>query len=149
MDNRRVIKETIDKVDWEFVLWSCVRLEHKLKNIKLTKKELIDDLVSLLDSTLKNKRPQTVTNLWSIRVEYLDKDCMVEIAFTPLIIWVDTLEVKASTEDEVKIKDLQKKIDIFVEDEDYLRADKLAKSLNKYKEPKPYKNKIKTKKDKK
>jgi hypothetical protein len=133
MDKNTLIHNVVKQVEWDFILHILSEMKYTLKDKKLTKKQLVDDLIMHLEATLNDKKNKLVTDIWTINCEYDDNTdyIFVEVLFTPIVIWADTEKKKHYTND--KIKRLEQRLELAVLSEQYEKASKIKKTLDKIK----------------
>lgn len=134
MDKNTLIHNVIKQVKWDFVLSILTESNYTLTNKKLTKKQLVDDLIMHLEAVITNKKNRLVTDIWIINCVYDDNDTdyvFVEVLFTPIRIWADSKKEKCYKDDE--ILRLEKRLELAVQLEQYEKASEIKKTLDKMK----------------
>lgn len=130
MDRGKIIYNVLKQVDWDFI-FSCVKhIDFNLHKTKITKSDLILDLTDMLKNVLVTRKTRLVTDIWTITCEYSGKDqACIEVVFTPIIIWSDNFDTKKSPK--VRENRLKERLELALEIEDYHKAAKIQKSLDK------------------
>src|SRR4051812_41272492 len=127
MENKeKTIHNVIKQVNWELVL-------HNVKQLNLgkqiTKLELVEELAEILNNVIISDKTHLVTDLWTISYEKSDEgNFILEVMFTPIIIWIDTFSKNNKKQ---KVNKLEQRLKLALEIEDYEKASKIKKSLEK------------------
>lgn len=129
MRKEKIIHRIIQQVNWEFVVAST-NLLHFKKGKKFTKTELVEELTDLIKNVIETNKRHLVTDFWSINFEQSEngEDFILEVIYTPMIAWVDTFKKSVKKEKEGR---LQQRLKLALEIEDYEKANKIQKDLEK------------------
>lgn len=125
MKKEKMINNIIKAVNWELVLYNVNKITEK----KATKLQLVEELSDLLNNVILTKKSQLITDFWVISYEKDEnEDYILEVMFTPIVVWVDTFN---QTNKNTQISRLEQRLQLALEIEDYRKAEKIKKSLDK------------------
>ncbi len=126
MEKEKMIHSVITKVNWELVLLNMKQLN---PGKQITKLQLVEELTEMLNNVITTDKRQFVTDVWAISYERdEDGEYILEVMFTPVIVWIDTL---AKNNRRNKVNRLEQRLKLALEVEDYMAAAKIKKSLEK------------------
>jgi hypothetical protein len=122
----KAIHSIINQVNWELVLYNVKQLNFGKQT---TQKQLVEELVEILNNVIITDKKRLVTDLWTITFERAnDGNFILEVMFTPIIVWMDTFSKNNKKE---KVNRLEQRLKLALEIEDYEKASKIKKSLEK------------------
>lgn len=122
----KAIHTVINQVNWELVLYNVKQLNFGKQT---TQKQLVEELVEILNNVIITDKKRLVTDLWTITFERAnDGNFILEVMFTPIIVWMDTFSKNNKKE---KVNRLEQRLKLALEIEDYEKASKIKKSLEK------------------
>ena len=125
MNKGKVIHKILKQIDWDLVLHCSRKLN--LVSPKTTKADLIADLQLIVQNALETKKTVVATDQWVIYCELEEDNVCVEVVYTPMVVWADTLPSRNSKKS--KIARIEDKLSLALEIENYEEADRLKKSI--------------------
>lgn len=124
MEREQIIYSAINQINWDVVLYNVKQLNLRTKP---TKNKLVEELTEILNNVIIAEKKFLVTDLWTITYDQIaEEGFTLEVVFTSIIIWVDTVNKVKD-----KVNRLEQRLKLAVEIEDYEKASKIKKSLEK------------------
>lgn len=122
----KAIHTVVTQVNWDLVLYNVKQLT---SGKQITKTQLVEELTEILNNVIVTDKKHLVTDLWTVTYEKAqDGNFILEVMFTPIIIWMDTFSKNAKKN---KVSNLEMRLKLALEIEDYEKASKIKKSLEK------------------
>lgn len=127
--SEKLIHDTLTTIDWNYVLYTYKTLDLPLNGSKkVTKKQLLVDLRELLTDVFKLQKNYVHANNWIISFYKDNDDIVLEVSFAPITIYTDSFGDMGKKR---QIDDLKNQLEIATQAENYERAVKIKKTLDK------------------